>query len=70
MLHTLSPSRIYDFFPIAYLVVYPPFAKIVCPVIQRPEVHKKVTMGAISATSVSRPSIAMDLWNATASSDS
>lgn len=38
-----------------YLVVYPPFAKMVCPVIHQPSVTRNSTKGAISLISVSPP---------------
>ena len=42
-----------------HLVVYPPLAKMVCPVIHFPSVHRKRTMGAMSLISVSRPPMPM-----------
>ena len=37
----------------AYLVVYPPLTRIVCPVIHQPSVTRKRIHGTISAMSVS-----------------
>lgn len=51
-------------------VVYPPLAKMVCPVIHQPSVTRNRTIGTISLMSVNRPFRLWDLWYATASGDS
>ena len=44
-----------------YLVVYPPFAKMVCPVIHHPSLTKNSTKGAMSLISVNPPKAEADL---------
>ncbi len=46
---------------LTYLVVYPPLAKMVCPVIHHPSVTKNSTNGAMSLISVRPPNAAADL---------
>ncbi len=50
------------FFAASYLVVYPPLAKMVWPVIHQPSVTKNSTKGAMSLMSVSPPNAEADLW--------
>ena len=46
----------------AHRVVYPPLAKIVCPVIHHPSVARNLMMGTIFSILVRSPFMACDLW--------